>query len=94
MTLDALSLSVTAVTSKLWGWGARRLVSWSSGTSQRPVFVHFLPVSTTRPRYVTVHAILLMWTSQPALHSVTMEINENPSKPGMMWPVFAFLGSA
>ena len=63
------------------------------GTIHSPVRVHFLPVSTVVPLYFTVTSIIVILTSHPALHSVTMEIRECELSPGMTCATLAARGS-
>ena len=57
-----------------------------SVTIYRSVFVHLLPMSTTLPLYCSLIPIpnLMNDTSDPALHSLTSNIEEYVAKSGMM----------
>ena len=63
-----------------------------SGTIHSPVRVHFFPVSTILPRYLTVTPILVNMTSHPALHSTMTDTSEYLLRPGMTWPTLPLLG--
>ena len=65
-----------------------------SGSIHRPVRVHFLPQTMVRPRYLTMHPILVKCTSHPALHKVTTDRSECEARPGMMWAARALRGRA
>ena len=48
--------------------------------------MHLRPRRMTFPLCVMVQLIAVKSTSHPALHRVTTEMREKPSRPGMMWP--------
>ena len=64
----------------------------ASGSIQRPVRIHFRPQTMVRPRYLTVHPILVKCTSHPALHIVTTDSSECAARPGIMWAARASRG--
>ena len=66
-----------------------------SGTIQRPVLVHLLPVSTTFPLYRTSTPMphFVNETSHPASHNFTTDISECDASPGMTWQYRAARGS-
>ena len=64
-----------------------------NGIIQSPVVVHFLPHIIVLPLYLIVHPILLISTSHPALHRVTMETRECEARVGRMCAIRALCGS-
>ena len=63
-----------------------------SGTSHRPVFLYLTALMMVLPQNVTIHDMSLELTSQPSLHSATVDMSKNPSNLGMICPSCAFLG--